>query len=69
MQIRTHAVTDVHVHMCDYAHTQMHTEAKIHAHIFLLTTGPPQGDPNFSFSSHGAAQLLVILSASFAWEF
>jgi hypothetical protein len=68
MHLSTHTVTQVHAQMCDYAHTQMHTEEKPHAHIFLLTSGPPQGDTNSSFPSKGASQLLVIVSASFAWE-
>jgi hypothetical protein len=48
-----------------YPHIDAHTEAKIHAHTFILIPGSPQGDHNFSFPSQRATQLLVIHLASF----
>jgi hypothetical protein len=43
----------------------MHTEAKVHAHKFILIPEPPYGEPKFSFPSQRATQLLVIHLAFF----
>jgi hypothetical protein len=65
MQISANAVTDVHVHMCHYTHTEMYTEAKIYTHTFILIPGPSYGGHKFSSPSQSAIQLLVIHLDSF----